>query len=99
MTPSDVADIQLLWPHTILIDKPFLDEENETTGILTPYSEQLPKVFTRVLKAHKCDYVQEGDTIMFLPHHVLDYLLSDGRRLYAMDERAATTILPFSMES
>lgn len=87
----DLTNVQLIWPHTILVEPPYLDEEGGMFA--TPYAALLPRIFTTVLKAYKCDRVQEGDVIMFLPHHALDYYLTDHTRLWAMDERAALAVL------
>ena len=94
MSPADVADIRLIWPHTALVESPWLDtgEDGDKT-LWTPYAELLPKIFTTVLKTHKCDFVKAGDVVMFLPHCALDYFMADGRRLWALDERACQVTL------
>jgi len=97
MTPNDVADIRLIWPHSILVDEPFLDtgadSQDGRIAIITPYHDMLPKIFTTVLKAYKCSLVEEGDLVMFKAHHVLDYTTANKRRIWAMDERACLAVL------
>jgi hypothetical protein len=94
MTTEDVADIRLIHPHSALVDCPFLDSGEDRPGaIWTPYAELLPKIFTVVLKTFKCDFINTGDVVMFRPHHAQDYFLRDGRRLWAIDERACQVTL------
>lgn len=97
MTPKDVTDIRLIHAHSLLVDEPFLGgywaEMEGGAPFWIQYAELLPKVYTTVIKTYKCDNVAVGDTIMFKPHTVLDYYLADGRRIWAMDERAITAVL------
>ena len=95
MTVDDVADIRLIHPHSILVDPPYLDTGDDgRTLIQTPYADLLPKIFTTVLKTGPgCTYVRVGDVVMFEKHSVLDYYLSDHRRIWAMDERACQLVM------
>lgn len=97
MTSDDVADLKLIWPHTILVDTPFLDTGGESEdgriALITPYAEMLPKIFTTVLKAYKCDWVKEGDLVMFKKHAYTPYLRTGHKKVYAMDERACLAVL------
>lgn len=93
MKQDEVTDIRLIWPHTIIVDMPYLDTRSEDRMVQVPYAELLPKVFTTVLKAYKCSLVRAGDTVMFLPNHCLDYYTADHRRIWAMDERACQVVI------
>jgi ABC-type nitrate/sulfonate/bicarbonate transport system ATPase subunit len=93
MTPADVADIRLIHPRTLLIDEPFLGGYYTKSGLYIQFAELLPKIYTYVIKTHKCESVKVGDTIMFLPNHTTDYYLADGRRIWAMDERAVQAVM------
>lgn len=88
-----VKDIRLIHPHSAIINMPYLDtgdlDADTQSKVYIPMSELLPKIFATVLKTKDCMFIKPGDTIMFLPNCVMDYLTSDQRRVWAIDERAA----------
>ena len=88
-----LPNLRLLWPHTAIIEAPYLGDYMSTLGLYVSFAELLPRIYTHVLKTHLCDLVAPGDCIMFQPHHALDYLLADGTRLWAIDERAVQAVI------
>ena len=90
--PEDFP-IRLLWPHTCLVSTPFLGGYTTPSGLYVEFNEHLPKIYTTVLKTYRCTEVKEGDTIIFLKHHVESYYLGAGAYVYAMDERSALAVL------